>query len=585
MKNRINLLKTMDVGSSLTENPLYIVLIVVGSLLLLALLAFFISNFVFKRQKYKRHVRDLDKKFSYLKGLLSGQDAQNVRRLEVISRSNLLYGEIYERFSSEFKAILEECCKPAETILIKMRSIIAKKDYQNYKVSYTYAKKLVSQFEDRLNAFDKELYNTLKPEEDSRSSSVKVKENYRSIKQKFSNYEKELAIVAPTFEKTFTKIDSAFDKYENLLECADYSEAQDLIEKIGQVVGALTHAVNELPNLCSQVEKVIPEKLMLLGNDFIDVEKSGIPLFHLSHKTRVEAWKIEVESVKQGLKELKLGNAQARLDKVIKEIDTVHKQLEQEVLDKKFFEENVKIAYDKVIVLEKEFLKIVSKLPEVNDVYVVSPTQQENLENLKVHINDLGNDKRSLDNFIHSSTKQPYSILRSKLEQLIGDYEVARRGVEDFKAYVESIKTNSEDAYNLVFNYFYRLKKTESVIREMNMPNMQDRYAESIDRCYSLLNQIDVAVKTKPIDVKYVNEKVEELKSISNILFEDVDKQLNDMKLAESAIVYDNQDRLHQSEVHNKLLEVEKDFYKGEFTKVYRVANEIYQNSHVEDNK
>ena len=585
MENKFILFKTMDVESPISGNPLITILIVVGGIALLALLAFVVSNFVFKRQKYKRHVKDLDKKFCYLKGLLSGQDAQNVRRLEVISRSNLLYGEIYEKFSSEFKAILEECCKPTEAILVKMRTIISKKDYQNYKVSYTYAKKLVTQFEDRLNAFDKELYNTLKPEEDSRSSSVKVKENYRNIKQKFSNYEKELAIVAPTFEKTFVKIDSAFDKYENLLECADYSEAQELIEKIGQVVGALTHAVNELPNLCSQIEKVIPEKLMLLGNDFIDVEKSGIPLFHLAYKNRKEGWNAELQKVTVLLKELKLSGVQARLDVVSNEIDDLHKQLEQEISDKEFFDKNVKQAYFDANNIEKEFLKIVSKLPEVNQVYVISMTQQNNLELLKKSVNDLGIAKRSLDNYIHSATKQPYSLLKTKLEVVMSDYSVVRQGVDNFKAYIDSIKSNSEDAYELVFSYYYRLKTAESGIEEMNMPALRARYDNAIDKCYGLLNAIDTAVRTKPIDVKLVNEKVEELKSITKILFDDIDKRLSDMKLAESAIVYNNKDRLHQSDVHEKLTKVEQDFFNGDFEKVYKAANEIYSSSHIEDNK
>ena len=263
----------------------------------------------------------------------------------------------------------------------------------------------------------------------------------------------------------------------------------------------------------------------------------------------------------------------------------MHRQLEEEISDKKFFEQNVQSTYEKVLILEKDFLKIVAKLPEINSVYVVSPTQRTNLELLKQNINELGVAKRALDNYIHSATKQPYSILKNKLEQLMNDYEVAKHGVDDFKAYVESIKGNSEDAYDLVFNYFYKLKKVESVIREMNMPNITGKYLDPIERCYGLLNAIDGAVKTQPIDVKFVNEKVEELKGITRNLFDDVEKQVNDMKLAESAIVYNNQDRIHQSDVHNKLLVLEEDFYNGDFAKVYQRANEIYQSSHVEDKK
>ncbi|MCQ2087090.1 MAG: septation ring formation regulator EzrA [Bacilli bacterium] len=566
-----------------------VVLIIVISVLGVALLAglfVLVSKFVLKRQKCKRHLRDLENKLSYLKSLLSGQDAQNVRRLEVISRGNLLYGEIYDRFSTEFRTILEDFAKPAEASVDALKKIVEANDYNHFKLPYQEAKNSVTEFENRVLYFDKELTETLKPEEDSRTDAVKVKEAYRAVKQKYSINEKELQMVEETFKKVFNKIDRSFDKYENLLGCADYQEAQELLPKIDSVISALSRALGELPNLCSQIEKVIPEKIMLLGTDFIDVDnRGGIPLFHLAYKKRKETWENELKAVVVQLQELKLAGAQAKLDKIIAEVDDLHRQLEQEILDKKFFEDNQARAYQNAILVEKDYLKIVSKLPEVNNIYIVSIAQQNNLEVLKRNINDLGVAKRDLDNYIHSATKQPYSILRSKLEVLINDYDIARQGIESFKAYIESIKEASEEAYKLVFNYFYRLKKVESTIREMAIPSLEASYNGTLERCYNLLNEIDTAVKTRPIDVKQVSEKVEELKSISKVLFDDVDKQVNDMKLAESAIVYSNQDRLHQTDVHTKLLQVERDFFNGEFAKVYKNATEIYQDSHVEENK
>ena len=567
------------------EKMLVIVFVTVGGALLLGTVLFLLFKFGFKRTKCKRQLKELDKKCNYLKGLLTGQDAQGVRRLEIISRSNLLYGDIYEEHQAEFKVILEDYSKPADLALNRLRTALSRKDYKSFKILHTEGKKIITSFEDKLLLFDKDLYTILKPEEDLRSDAVKVKEDYRNIKQKFSNNTKELEMIAGIFNKVFSKIDVQFDKFEHLLECADYQEAKELLPKIAQVITALGRAINELPNLCSQIEKVIPEKIMILTTDFIDVEKTGIPLFHLAYKKRIEVWESDLKAVREQLSELKLGGAQAKLDSISNEIDELHGQLEEEISDKKFFEANVQPTYEKVLVLEKDFLKIVAKLPEINSVYVVSSTQQNNLEVLKQNINELGVAKRSLDNFIHSATKQPYSILKNKLELLMNDFEVAKRGVDDFKAYIESIKGNSEDAYDLVFNYYYKLKKVESVIREMNMPNITGKYLDPIERCYALLNAIDGAVKTQPIDVKFVNEKVEELKDITKKLFEDVEKQLADMKLAESAIVYNNQDRIHQSDVHNKLLVLEEDFYNGEFAKVYQRANEIYQNSHVEDKK
>ena len=59
-------------------------------------------------------------------------------------------------------------------------------------------------------------------------------------------------------------------------------------------------------------------------------------------------------------------------------------------------------------------------------------------------------------------------------------------------------------------------------------------------------------------------------------------KQLADMKLAESAIVYANRDRSHQAEVNRRLKGLEKTFFEGDFETVYHDANGIYRTMHVE---
>ena len=339
------------------ENKTVLIIVIVLSAILLIGIACLVYEFIVKRQKCKKHTKDLEKKFSYLKGILTGQDAQGVRRLEIISRSNLLYGDIYDRHQKEFKVLLEDYCKPGEAYLVKLRGMLVKKKYNIFKIPYSEAKKLINSFETKLLAFDKELMSLLKPEEDSRSKAVEVKEAYRAIKNKYANNEKELELVADTFQKVFAKIDGQFDNFEGLLECADYSEAKDFLPKINQVITALSNAISELPNLCSQIEKIIPEKIMILGTDFIDIEKNGVPLFHLGFKKKSEVWACELNSVKEEIKQLKINGAQSRLDKISNEIDDLHKQLDDEVSSKLFFENNINEAYANVLVLEKEFLR------------------------------------------------------------------------------------------------------------------------------------------------------------------------------------------------------------------------------------
>ena len=234
--------------------------------------------------------------------------------------------------------------------------------------------------------------------------------------------------------------------------------------------------------------------------------------------------------------------------------------------------------------LEKNFLRLVSLLPEMKKIYEVDENEKQRIENLKNGINELGTSKRSLDTFIHSSTKQPYTVLREKLESLTTRYEEVNANVNSFKVFLESLKSNSEEAYSLVFSYYYRLKQCEEQLDQIGIDEYTNKYSTDIEYCYQLLNEIDKLVKATPIQVNNLNEKVEELKNKASDLFDAVQNDLTNEQLAESSIVYANRDRNHQIDVHQQLLIEEKSFYNGDFQKTYQDVVQLLKRKHIEEN-
>ena len=557
-------------------------LIIAGTLVVGAGL-FLLYHFVISRNRIKRQVRELEKKYSYLDALLIGQDSQYIHRLEIISRTNLLYVDKHEKFSRRFKEIYENDDRFAESMIRQLNALINNKQYKNIKSVISDAKKAMSTFEDKVNTLDNDLYVLIKPEEDSRQSILKLKENYRRVKQTFYANSSDLDLVSSSINQVFDKLDQMFIDFETHIESAEYDEAQALLPTIGKVVSALESALSQLPNLCILVNTVIPEKISELKKNYEEVEAQGLPLYNLSFSVRLGEWNNDLSIIRTRLTKLEITNIMEALDALQSEIEEVQYQLNGEQADKKYFEENNQVIYNKVIELEKVFLKICSLLPDVYKTYVVTDEKKETVDELKQTMNALGTVKQSLDNYVHSSLKQPFSSLRNKLDELSDQYEKAKEGIDNFKAYVDFLKSSSEEAYTLVFVYYYRLKQVESLLREIALPLFSEQYKARIEDCYDLLNEIDKAVKIQPIAVDEINEKVRALKSSANALFDEVENKFREMQLAESAVVYANRDRNHQDDVHQQLCQLEESFYHGEFVKVYHDANAIFKRMHVED--
>ena len=560
-----------------------LIVAIVGGAIIAGVLFFLLYHFVISRNRIKHQVRELQKKYSYLDALLIGQDSQYIHRLEIISRTNLLYVDKHEKFSRRFKEIYENDDKFAESMLKQLNALINNKQFKNIKTVIGDTKKAMKVFEDKVNTLDNDLYTLIKPEEDSRQSILKLKENYRRVKQTFYANSSDLDLVSSSINQVFDKLDQMFVEFETHIESAEYDDAQGLLPTISKVVTALESALSQLPNLCILVNTVIPEKIEDLKKDYDVLEAQGLPLYNLSFQVKLGEWNNDLNIIRTRLTKLQIANIMESLDALQSEIEEMRELLNNEQNDKKFFEEHNEEIYQNVVDLEKSFLKICSLLPELYRTYVVTDERKEKVEQLKQTMNSLGTTKQSLDNYVHSSLKQPFSTLKGKLDELANQYAVAKEGMEEFKQYIEFLKTSSEEAYTLVFVYYYRLKQVESLLREIAIPEFSEPYHVRIEDCYDLLNEIDKAIKVQPIAVDEINEKVANLKGNANALFDEIENKFREMQLAESAIVYANRDRNHQEDVHQQLSALETEFYQGEFVKVYHEANAIFKRMHVED--
>lgn len=554
-----------------------------GAVLLILFVVLYI--FVFSKRKYKKQIRELERKYSYLDALLIGQDNQYIHRLEIISRTNLLYVDKHATFQKRFKEILDSDDRYAETVIKQLNALVANNQYKNIKSVINDAKKAVAIFEESVNKLDADLYELIKLEEDSRQVILKLKEKYRLVKQGYYANANDLEMVSESVNQVFDKLDEIFAQYEANIESAEYDEASSLVPTINSALLALQNIFAELPNICSLLQQVIPEKLNALENLYHEVNNLDVPVYHLSVEENIVKWNDQVEQITRNVSRLSIKGAIQTCNVIIQEIEKLDSSLEEEIADKRLFESESDDLYRKVKVLDDSFLKVCAYLPDVYKVYVVEDSQKQRIEELKDNINQLWATKRSLDGFIHSETKQPYSVLHSKLELLKNDYEVANTALHDFKAYLDSLRISCEEAYSMIFIYFYRAKQIENTIAAMALPEHTETYKETLENIFELLNQIDQALKVKPIDVSALNEKAENLKGLANNFFDLVEGESRQCQLAESAIVYANRDRNHQTDVHQQLTSLEVDFHNGEFDKVYVDANTIFKRSHVEESK
>ncbi len=558
-----------------------VILSVVGAIVLVALglLLYFL---VISRIRYRKQVSNLEKQFSHCDALLLGQDTQYIHRLEIISRTNLLYLSKYEQFYRRFKSIHDNEDAYADSLLKQLKSLLAAKQYKNIKSVISEARKAVENLTDSINSLDHDLYEIIKLEEECRRSIDHLREVYRHVKQTYYAESNELEMVAATFNKMFDKIDASFARFDEQLEGAEYEEINSEITSLNNVLTALGHVLIELPKLCDLVKTDIPNALNELQNKYKETEKQGVPLYHLAFKSHIEEWKKKAADITKRIVNLQIGGIKSECELILVEINMMGKKLEEEVEARDYFKSHYDAVYQAVNNVEKVFLRICALLPEIKEIYIISPQEEEKIKSLGKSVDDLGNSKRFLDGFVHSGTRQPFSLLKGKLDELEANYSIVNEGVTNFKAYIDSLKNTAEEAYNLISVYYYQLKEAEQSLYEINVESFTALYKEKLDAVYDVLNDIHECVQHQPIDVEDINNKINSLKNIANPMFEDIENKVRSARVAEKSLVILNRDRDEQ-DVNQTANQLDLSFLKGDFQNVYSQANSLYRNRHTEN--
>lgn len=560
-----------------SNNSWIVGLIIAGSLVVLMVICVLLFKFVFQKNKLKRQIRDVDRRFQYLHALLIGQDAQYVKRLEIISRTNLLYVDVHTKFLKRFKEIRDKHDGHAQNAINNLKDLLEEKKYKQLKESISDVRDIIAAFEKEVNGLNNDLLRVVKPEEDCRQSSLSLKEQLRRLKSDYYVKQADLTLLSESFDEVFKLVDSLFEDFENYVESAQYDDANTILPKIDQILHELTASMNELPNLCALVVSIIPEKFISLENALEVMESERYPLHHLCVKSTIASMKKDVNNLTLRIKRFDIKGVREKLENIVSEIDEFFVLFNEEKKAREDFEQQNDEIYHTVNTIERRFIKLCNTIPEVSKIFVINSDYQSKINDIQNEINKVGALKRSLDTFVHSSTKQPYSILVEKMNELSAASKSIISEIDEYNNYLNSLRVDSENAYNLVFTYFKAVKEAEQKVSDMHSKEITDKYTEDINKFYELLNDTYKSLLVSPIDVDHINECVKTLQEINNNIFENgaISQDYNMKLLAENAILYANRDRGELSDINQLVSQAETFFTKGDFEQAYIIAGNV----------
>jgi septation ring formation regulator EzrA len=374
-------------------------------------------------------------------------------------------------------------------------------------------------------------------------------------------------------ENVFTiflkNIDDQVVRIDQQMDMGDYDEIHTMADKLTKAIQKVLGLMDSLPRICVLLANVIPDKIHQLTEASDQLTKQGYPLHHLLIKDTITKATDDVQRLQQKLTMLDIQGMEAQLQSWNDKMESFYPLFEQEKQAKIEFDVHYEKTYQAVNELERQFSKLNSGLPKIKESYVLEHTQLQDVEQLKELISKINVTKRGLDTLVLASTKQPFSLQVDKVHLLQKEVSVGQQKIQAFSDYLISLKSQSQDAYMAVNNYFLKFKEAEKSLDDLNMHVLSEQYGPKLTDFYQRLKQIIDALSVKPIDMNVVQQNLNVIQQDGQTLIEQIKQKMTLALETERLLLTANKDRHRTSDNQKIIALAEQAFFEGKFEKAH----------------
>lgn len=536
-----------------------------------------LNKFYFSIKRCRKTLDQLQGDYEYYHALLVGQDNSLIQRLEIISRTNLLYSDIHSSYFKRSKEIRDTLDSKYQEYLSELQVLLEEKNVKDFKNFCKQKQGIFRQFKESVNSLNQDLTNVIKPEDEARQKALVLQESLRETKSKYNFNESRLCFVSASFDQVFEKINKRFNDFDECLERANYEEANEILPKIEEVRTTIEMLIDKIPDLCTEINDVLPKKVEELIKKYNDLLLDSIPLHHLNVEGNIEAINTELEKDRLKLKKLTINGLDNSIDMINKLIDQIYASFDEEIKARDEF----LLLKDKVLTdfneFEKTSVKISNNMLRFRKVYTIDKEHETQLSEISKKLDEVSKDKRKLDAYIYNAIPQPYTVLLDRLNVLKKGNEEFGAKVNSYSDYLLNLKVDCETAFSNIKTKYEIIKNNELIIRNFNNSGISDIFKEKVDECYELIDNISRILKTVPIDVNECNSLSTELNNKINNLVKEIQDITYYKNLATENIVLANRDRMKFAEINNIISQSETLFNDGNYKASYEMSESALQ--------
>ncbi|MFD2639838.1 septation ring formation regulator EzrA [Piscibacillus salipiscarius] len=507
------------------------------AIIIVAIVLFIIVGAVMRKKVYQR-VDGLEEKKVLLMNRQVADEMSKVRNLNLSGETESLF----ESWRDEWDDINDEVFSNVEEDLLDAEESAERYRFGKAFRILNHVERELNQVEKTIDDIFKEVDRLLHSEKDSREEIEKIKPRISEVRKVVLQNGYQLGKSEVVFDVELDEIEQELNEYETLTASGNYTDAQELAQKLSEQLSELERKVQVFPELYRSCKQTLPEDLDHLQNGIREMRDDGFQVQLLGLDKEIQT---HHETLIQMIDELNKGQDQGvseKIEQIQSRIVEIYDELEKEALDKNYVVQKLEKMELKLEAAAKRFAEIKDNVMEVKESYHLNDDQYERQYQLGKSLDRLNKEAQRIQGMIEQE-EELFSSIRIEIDEWFADYEDWEHALNDFDEFLHNLRKDELEARDQITTLKNEIIQIRQQLQKSNLPGIPHYINELVnDGREAVLDSLQ-ALEEQPLDIERVNQSIDKAEKLVGRAVEQTSLLVDQAQLAERVIQYANRYR------------------------------------------
>lgn len=515
----------------------------------------------------KRNKKKLEEEISNLERdknlIISGNILSELNKVEALINNKDLKKK-YDNWQGRFNTIKDEEVPKITDEIIELQNDFNERNYDKLKNSLIDVEMNINYIKTKADFLLEEIKEITLSEERNRETIIKLKADYRDIRNVYNTNIDDFAIIKNPIELQFENVDKLFSAFEIAMDKNEYLEVGKIVKAIDDIIGNLKIVISETKMIVNLGNVLIPKRIDDIQNTYHRMKLEGYNLEYLNIEYNIDESNKKIQDVFSRLNVLNVVDSVFELKTILDYFDSLYNDFDKERITKKTYEEYKRTILLKVSKLEKINNELYRKIDDIKYSYDLTDDETLVISEIK---DGFASIRESYDRIVEMERSKvlAYSKLSKEMEIINNKLVKNEEKLNNALRTLGSLKEDELRARDQLDEIKEILSQAKEKVRSYKLPIVPKNYYIELSEATEAINNMINELDKRPISIKTLNLRVDTARDLVLKVYNTINETVKTAKMAEMAIVYGNRYRVTNKEVELGLSKAESSFYKGNF--------------------